>query len=243
MKNKTILILLGYLILIVGIGTTSCKHDVIIPSDYGYSGPCNCPTDTIPTIKEKPCSTDTVYFRNVILPLIQSSCAMAGCHDQNSGGEQQPLISYGNIRPLVVPGSATSSKLYKQLVKTDPLDRMPPAPNAALTQEQKDLIKKWIDQGAKDNWCNSCDTTTFKFGLNIWPIVRDNCMGCHSGATPAKSISITSYAQVKTLVDDGRLKNVLNATNGFKLMPPAGKVSACKITQINKWIANGAAND
>lgn len=245
MKNKSILILLGYILIIIGISTTSCKHDIIIPSDYGYKGPCNCPTDSIPKVKDNPCNTDTVYFRNVILPLIQSSCAMSGCHDQNSGGEINPLISYNTIKSsgYIVSGSGSASKLYKQLIKTDPQDRMPPAPNSALTTDQINLIKKWIDQGAKDNYCNSCDTTAFKFSLNIWPIIRDNCMGCHSGATPAKSVSLTNYTQVNAIVADGRLKNVLTASNGYKQMPTAAKLVSCKILQINKWIANGAKND
>jgi hypothetical protein len=243
MRNKSILILLGYCIIIVGISFSSCKHDIILPDNYGYNGPCKCPDDSIPVIKEKPCSTDTVYFRNVILPLIQSSCAMSNCHDINSGGEQQPLVSYNTIRPNVVAGSASNSKLYKKLFETDPQDRMPPAPNSPLTQEQKDLIKKWIDQGAKDNYCNSCDTTTFKFSLNIWPIIRDNCKGCHSGATPSKGLLLTNYTEVKAIVDSGKLINVLNATNGLKQMPPGGKLIPCRIIQINKWIANGAPND
>jgi len=168
---------------------------------------------------------------------------MANCHDVNSGGERQPLVSYNTIMRYVVGGSSSSSQLYRKLSETDPQDRMPPAPYSALTQEQKNLIKKWIDQGAKDNYCASCDTTAFKFGLNIWPIIRDNCMGCHSGTAPQKGLLLTDYAHVKVIVDNGKLINALNATNGFKQMPPTGKLLSCKITQINKWIANGAPNN
>ena len=243
MKDKSFLFLLGYFFIILVFGITSCQHDIIIPADYYYKGPCNCPSDSIPTIKDNPCSSDTVYFRNVILPLIQSSCAMASCHDVNSGGERKPLVSYTTIMSIVVAGSSSSSQLYRKLSETDPQDRMPPAPNSPLTQAQKDLIKKWIDQGAKDNYCSSCDTTAFKFALNIWPVIRDNCMGCHNGTNASKGVLLTDYTHVKAIVTDGRLVKVLNALNGFKQMPPAGKISTCKIVQINKWIANGAPND
>ncbi|HNK30009.1 MAG TPA: hypothetical protein PKG65_13840, partial [Ferruginibacter sp.] len=48
----------------------SCKHDIPIrviepPVDGG----------------EQTCSADTVYFQNKVLPLLNSSCAMSGCHD------------------------------------------------------------------------------------------------------------------------------------------------------------------
>jgi mono/diheme cytochrome c family protein len=248
MRNKILFIFLGYLVILFCFIISSCQHDIIIPADYGYKGPCNCPGDSIPIIKEKPCSTDTVYFRNTILPLIQSSCGRppygsVQCHDINAGGEQQPLVSYQNIRQIVVAGSANSSTLYDKITKTDPQDRMPPAPLSALTPEQINLIKKWIEQGAKDNACNSCDTTAFKFSTTISLIIRDNCKGCHSGSSPSKGVSLTSYAEIHAIVLDGRLKNVLNVLNGYKQMPPAGKLLPCRIVQINKWIANGAPND
>jgi hypothetical protein len=248
MKKKTFYIFLGYMLIITGFVISSCKHDIIIPSDYGYKGPCNCPADSIPIIKETPCSTDTVYFRNVILPLIQSSCGRPPvngkqCHDVNAGGEQQPIVSYNTIMQIVVPGSATSSKLYKKITETNSEDIMPPPPTSPLTADQIALIRKWIDQGAKDNYCNSCDTTTFKFSTTIMPVISNNCKGCHSGASPSKGVLLTSYNEVQAIVLDGRLKNVLNATNGFKQMPPGSRLIPCRITQIYKWIANGAPND
>ena len=249
MRNKTILILLGYCIIIVGISFSSCKHDIILPDNYGYNGPCKCPADSIPVIIDNPCSTDTVYFRNVILPLIQSSCGIPnqnpGCHDASSGGENKPLISYNTIMQsgYVVRGSSSNSKMYKKLLETDPHDRMPPSPRSPLTQDQINLIKKWIDQGAKDNYCNSCDTTAFKFGADIWPIINISCTGCHSGASPAKGVLLTNYNQVNDIVKDGRLQNVLYAKNGYKQMPTGGKLNNCKLTKINKWIANGAQQD
>jgi hypothetical protein len=249
MKNKSFLLILGYILIILVFGITSCQHDIIIPSDYYYKGPCNCPSDSITVIKDKPCSSDTVYFQNVILPLLQSSCGLTNqatsCHAINAGGEKRPLISYNTIMQsgYVVSGSASSSELYKKLLESDPQDRMPPSPLSALTSVQINLIKKWIDQGAKNNYCNSCDTTAFKFGLNIWPVIRDNCMGCHTGASASKGVLLTDYTQIKAIVNDGRLKNVMNAANGYKQMPPSGKLSSCKIIQINKWISNGSPND
>jgi hypothetical protein len=247
MNKKSILLIISYGVLIFSISFVSCKHDILIPADYGYKGPCNCPDDVVVLI---PCNPDTVYFSNTILPLIQSSCGIPnqpgdGCHDAGASGELNPLIDYTTIMNsgYVVAGNSNNSDMYDKITKTDPLDRMPPPPTPPLTQEQINLIKKWIDQGAKNNYCTSCDTTAFKFGADIWPIIDVSCKGCHGTTNPAKGVQLTNYTQVKAIVDDGRLKNVLYATNGYKQMPIGGKLNNCKLTKINKWIANGAPND
>ena len=247
MNKKSILLIISYGILIFSISLISCKHEILVPADYGYKGPCNCPDDVVVPI---PCNPDTVYFRNTILPFIQSSCGIPnqpgkGCHDGSPTSELDALISYSTIMccGYVKPGNANGSDMYEKITEPDPLDRMPPPPTPSLTQEQINLIKKWIDQGAKDNYCTSCDTTAFKFGADIWPIIESSCKGCHSGATPAKGVLLTNYTEVNAIVLDGRLINVLYATNGFKQMPTSGKLNSCKLTKINKWIANGAPND
>ena len=43
------------------------------------------------------CDPDTVYFRNSILPLVVSSCATTGCHDQASHKDGIILTDYSSI--------------------------------------------------------------------------------------------------------------------------------------------------
>jgi len=190
--------------------------------------------------------SNEVCFQSDILPLFQSNCAKSGCHDAASNKEGYTLDSYANIiRRGVKPGSATSSKIYKVLFETGG-DKMPPAPNADLTAQQKALIGRWINEGAKNtiNCGISCDTTQFKYAANVSTILGTYCLGCHSGSTPSGSIDLSTYANVKIVATNGRLVGSVSHTAGYSPMPKnASKLSDCQITQIKKWVNAGALNN
>ena len=92
-------------------------------------------------------------FSKQVQPLFQQTCAAAGCH----GGSQpaanlnlqfdvwHSLINY--LPPLVLVNNGSKSSLYIDIAGNPPL--MPP--NKRLTQNQIDGVKKWIDEGAKNN--------------------------------------------------------------------------------------------
>jgi len=191
------------------------------------------------------CSADTVYFQNKVLPLLNSSCAMSGCHDAITRKEGVNLTTYSNILATggVIPGNPANSKLYKVLLKTG-TERMPPPPAAAFTAAQKDIIYKWILQGAKNNACNDCDTTSFTYTAAISPLINTFCKGCHNPASLGGGIDLSAYAGVKTVAANGKLMGSITHATGFIAMPQgSAKLSDCRITQIQKWIAAGAANN
>lgn len=194
-----------------------------------------------------PCDADTVYFQNEVLPLIISNCATSGCHDK-LGGEQEVLlvdyasiINYGKIRP----GKPDNSELYEKIIENDIEDRMPPPPASPLSNEQKNIIKNWILQGAQNNYCDEeCDTTNVTFSGAIWPMIELNCTGCHSGPQPSGNIPLTDYNSVVVQANNGKLFGAVNHDPGFKPMPRnAPKLVDCKIDQIRIWIENGTPNN
>lgn len=89
---------------------------------------------------------------------------------------------------------------------------------------------------------SSCDTTNVTYSGTLAPILSSNCTGCHSGAAPSGSISLTSYANVQTVAASGVLMNALKG-NGVPLMPSSGSLSACKISQFQIWIRKGMLNN
>ena len=91
---------------------------------------------------------DTVCFQTQILPVIQTSCGMSGCHD---GGEEFSLSSYSNIMDLVEPGNAAKSKLYQVITQVNGENFMPP--NRPLSKELRTQILIWIEQGATNSTC------------------------------------------------------------------------------------------
>jgi hypothetical protein len=98
------------------------------------------------TEKEVDYSTD-------IKPILNKHCI--SCHGgvKKSGGfsllfEEEAFAPTESGHPAIVPGSSSSSELIKRLTHSDPELRMP-YQRAQLSEEEIDLLKKWIDQGAK----------------------------------------------------------------------------------------------
>jgi hypothetical protein len=94
-----------------------------------------------------------VDYSTEIKPILNKHCIT--CHGgvKKSGGfsllfEEEAFAPTESGHPAIVPGSSSSSELIKRLTHSDPELRMP-YQRAQLSEEEIDLLKKWIDQGAK----------------------------------------------------------------------------------------------
>lgn len=223
----------------------SCKHQPLeAPPSSGGGGNTGGGSGVTPVT----CSADTAYFQQQVLPIFIANCAVSGCHDAASHQNGVVLTDYTNIINTgdVRPGRPDNSKVWKVVNETDPAKRMPKLPRSALTQAQKDLIGKWITQGARNNACSAsvCDTAAVTFGGAVNTIIGNKCLGCHSGTSPAGGINLSAHAGVKAKVADGRLWGAINHLAGYSAMPKGGnKLSDCEIAQFRKWIAAGAPNN
>jgi len=188
-------------------------------------------------------SNGKVCFESSILPIFLSSCAKSGCHDAGSRREGYVLNSYSNIvRNGISPGNAQQSKLYTVLFASGE-SRMPP--DGPLTQAQKDSIKAWINQGAKNTVnCNcTCDPTQFGYAAIVAPILANSCVGCHKPGALSGNIDLSTYAAVKIQANNGKLLGSVQHASGFVAMPQGGKLQDCQITQIASWIDAGIPNN
>jgi hypothetical protein len=60
----------------------SCKHAPLIPVDNNPIDPIDTTQNPIDTVATGiPCSPDTVYFQNTILPMLIANCTQSGCHN------------------------------------------------------------------------------------------------------------------------------------------------------------------
>jgi len=194
------------------------------------------------------CHPDTVYFQNEILPLLISSCGVIGCHDPGTAQDGIVLTDYASVISTadVRPGNPEGSDLYEVLIEDDPDKRMPPLPNAPLSQDKIAKIRKWIEQGALNNSCEeiNCDTTQVSFATHIMPVVQLHCLGCHSGNNPGAGIMLTNYNEIASAAGNGSLFAAITWRNGFSPMPKNGnQLSSCNITQFKKWIENGTPDN
>lgn len=190
------------------------------------------------------CSNDTVYFQNEILPILVSNCAMSGCHDSQSSQDGIVLTDYLAIMnsDVIERGKPGKSELLEVLTESGD-DLMPPSPYNPLSAEIISKIEKWISQGAINNQCLECDSTLSSFAAGVWPIVRDNCQGCHSAATSQNGYHV--FNSYQNIIDDSSaFWNSILETNGYSLMPQnTSGLDDCKIKVIRNWFEAGAPNN
>lgn len=98
-------------------------------------------------------AADKVSFNRDIRPILAETCFH--CHGPDPGSRKADLrfdreeTFFGKEHPLVVRGKPEASPLYERITSTDPDEQMPP-PDAhkQLKPEQRELIRRWIAEGA-----------------------------------------------------------------------------------------------
>ena len=217
----------------------ACKHEAIMPEGFDPNG----------QNQNGPCDANTIYFEQQVLPILRSTCAVPGCHDVADPARKNVVLT--SYTSLINSAEAWDDS---QPLETEFWDvifdgEMPLATSGKkLSQEQKDIIREWLAQGAKNNTCpelESCDTLDVVYSNQIVRIIETHCKGCHSGNDPQAGISLEDYASVKAVAsfkinDTSLLIGVVSHADGFVQMPyNQPQLSDCKIIAIKKWIQNG----
>jgi len=186
-------------------------------------------------ITETSCSSDKVYYQNTIQPILVSHCALPNCHNSTTEAGGVNLTNYNSVMKIVVFDEPENSHLYLAVGS----NYMPQSPYPPLSNQEKQLIYTWIDQGAYNNYCSDCDTTQYEFAADIWPIIELNCSGCHGSTNPAAGITLLNYNDVKQQVDNSTIPGVLNGVS-YPLMPPTNGLLPCEKEKIINWVNLGA---
>src|SRR5262245_42202905 len=99
-----------------------------------------------------PASTVAVDFVRDVGPILRASCQKCHGPEKKMGklrlDGREHAMKGGASGPVIVPGRSGESSLYKMLVHPDPDERMPRKADA-LPAEQVEIIRRWIDQGAR----------------------------------------------------------------------------------------------
>src|SRR6187397_2311750 len=97
-----------------------------------------------------------VSYGRDISPILSDKCYH--CHGPDAGARQAELrldTREGLLQKVVVAGQPDKSELVSRIFSEDEDERMPPpASKVSLTPDQKDLLRRWVAEGAKvsEHW-------------------------------------------------------------------------------------------
>ncbi|MCC6508979.1 MAG: DUF1549 domain-containing protein [Pirellulaceae bacterium] len=93
-----------------------------------------------------------VDFSHEVVPLLKKHCVKCHAGDSKKGGfsfnTRQDLVEGSENGPVVELGKADASRLIDVVISTDADERMPPEGDR-LSRVEVDLLKRWINEGAK----------------------------------------------------------------------------------------------
>src|SRR5574343_166015 len=167
-----------------------------------------------PEYKVIGCDTTIIYFKQQVLPILQTKCIM--CHNPEKNSHGVLLNNYENILATI---------------ETEDND-----------DEQKNILLKWVNQGMQNNSCeetlNATSNLTFENSLKL--VIENHCIGCHSGKSPANGYDFSNKNTVLEVVKNGKLLKAINHEAGVTPMPfMSDKISENEIKAVRRWIENG----
>jgi hypothetical protein len=219
---------------------------------------------------------EPIDFTNHVLPILEDRCF--SCHQEayvKNGKTIQPkaglalntyeLVMKGNLDNTVVrAGNVGDSYLHEVLTLDEDDDMFMPPKGGPLTPEQIDIIKRWIEEGAKPKAGGSgtADASAgISFHDHIFPILEERCLDCHgepyvkNGRTiqPKAGLALDTYEAVLKGNLDGAIINrgkheestlyvvITLDPDDSEIMPPKGDpLSPEEIELFKKWIDEGA---
>src|SRR5436309_4778024 len=90
-----------------------------------------------------------VEFNRDVLPILANNCFQCHGPDEKARKAKLRLDRREGALKVIVPGKSADSELVRRIHEDPDQGRMPPPKtNRTLTAAQKDLLRRWIDQGA-----------------------------------------------------------------------------------------------
>ena len=155
MRNINIpAVAVALMLLIVAIAL-SCVHEIPAPKE-------NTGGNTTPVVPLPGCSSDTVYFEQQVLPVVNTLCGKSGCHGTAQPREFQLIYASKDQSYNAISSRFSSTGRLAEALNDMGEQRIsgytPPSSDQLAT------LQKWIAQGKKNNSCDGCDTTQFAYG-------------------------------------------------------------------------------
>ncbi len=91
----------------------------------------------------------------------------------------------------------------------------------------------------EDLYTSTCSTVGMTYTKDIADLVTNSCAGCHSGTSPSAGIALSTYADVKDCVVNGKFIGSVKQDGTASAMPKGGKWSSCNVSKLEAWKAAG----
>ena len=161
-----------------------------------------------------------VSFEREILPLLEKRCNKCHQPDEAQGGldlTRVETIQRGGdeLGAGIVPGNPESSPLIRVL--TGKAEPTMPGEGDPLPEAEIDLLRRWIQEGAKDDSPVFSREDVDFFEREIRPVLFARCFKCHAGDAAESSLQLTS-----------RHGLMIGGSRGAAVVPgsPGGKFAA-----------------
>jgi len=105
------------------------------------------------------------------------------------------------------------------------------------------LLTSCASDNFDDYYGDKCDVENVYYSSTIAPIIKNQCLSCHSSTFTNGGILLETWDDVKKQADNGNLLGVVKHLPGYSPMPQGGKLDDCTILKIETWINNGALNN
>ena len=205
------------------------------------------------TVAEEPSTASIPAFDKDVRPLLQAKCWR--CHGEEVRKGELALHTPAGIRkgsesgPVIVPGQSAKSRLY-ELVRDG---EMPPDKKNPMTKAEVEIIRRWIDGGARFE--NETSTKPEVTQHDIVPILLLRCTACHGRQKREGGLDLRTRAAmlrggksgpafVPGKLDESLILKRLQREE----MPPRQRLveamvkpmEATEIEKLTRWIALGA---
>ena len=184
-----------------------------------------------------------IDFATQIQPLLSDRCYFCHGPEKNQRKADLRLDKEEAAKDFAItPGDPDDSEFFESLTDSGD-DLMPPSPMDPLSGDQIQKLETWILQGAKNNECiEGCDSSDASYARVIWPMMEQNCTGCHNAGYPGGGIVIEGRDDLVALAENGSLMGSVRWEPAYARMPISKKLSDCDIGLLQKWIDEGYAD-
>lgn len=176
--------------------------------------------------KEDILTLPTVSFRSDVVPIMVSGGC--GCHNN---GIATRAVQFSHADTIFYDAILGRTGLFETWVNGG---IHPGAGAIDFTSNQKDIIRTWIQQGAKDDGGGCTVTGTITYTAKILPLYTSSCKGstCHGG--------IASNLDYSKMVAKKDVLTAMVNSGGVTGHPgPVLSLSTCTVNLFKEWIAQG----